>query len=268
MNASQRSLKHRGSLIAFSVIGLVQAWAALAAPASDGFDFPFNPPDGGGGWWIAQDKGVHNRRFGGCHTGEDWNWGSGSQDLGKPIFASAHGKVVLAAWCGDGWRHVVVVRHRLPGGSQVESKYAHLRKLRVRDGQDVKRGQRIGEIGPAPAGSTAPHLHWEIRKAIGIGCGPGYTSRERCDEMWYDPSNFVAGHRPGRRGGAARVPRESDEGLMRQVGAWAGRHPLRARFGLAACLAVASLAVLAYAGRKHREELEEDSTEGEEPNEQ
>lgn len=257
---------------ALSIIGLVmvlaQARPAPALPVCDGFDFPFNPPDGGNGWWLAQKKGEHNPRFGGYHTGEDWNWGSGSEDIGKPIFSVANGVVVLAAWCGEGWRDVVVIHHRLRDGSEVESKYAHLQNLKVRSGKVVWRGQQVGEIGPAPAGSTAPHLHWEIRKVAGAACGAAYTSRADCARRWYEPSAFVASHRPAGHRGRAPAAATSDEGLVRRLGRWPRRHPLKARFALGAFLVAGVVAGVAHLRRtRHHAQSDEGLREGEQSNE-
>ena len=40
--------------------------------------------------------------------------------------------------------------------------YGHLHKILVRNGQTVKRGEKIGEVGSTGL-STAPHLHYEVR---------------------------------------------------------------------------------------------------------
>ena len=40
--------------------------------------------------------------------------------------------------------------------------YAHMRKLRVKKGERVARGDRIGDMGSSGR-STGTHLHYEIR---------------------------------------------------------------------------------------------------------
>ena len=41
--------------------------------------------------------------------------------------------------------------------------YAHCDKLNVNQGEDIKQGQEIAEVG-STGNSTGPHLHFEIRK--------------------------------------------------------------------------------------------------------
>ncbi len=41
------------------------------------------------------------------------------------------------------------------------TRYAHLSKISVQDGQNVHRGDKIGEVG-STGKSTGPHLHYEV----------------------------------------------------------------------------------------------------------
>ncbi|MGZ0049438.1 M23 family metallopeptidase [Brevibacillus gelatini] len=73
---------------------------------------------------------------------------------GTPIWASNHGKVVLADslyLTGN----TIIIDH----GLNVFSIYAHLSKLAVATGQEVKQGQVIGLMGTTGF-STGPHLHY------------------------------------------------------------------------------------------------------------
>ena len=68
-------------------------------------------------WRVDQDFGEPNPSFGGkLHLGEDWNWGYGAQDLGKPIFAIGDGVVSFAGDAGPSWGGVIVIEHTVPSG--------------------------------------------------------------------------------------------------------------------------------------------------------
>lgn len=73
---------------------------------------------------------------------------------GTPIIATNHGRVVLADslyLTGN----TVIIDH----GLQVFSIYAHMSKIEVKTGDEVKAGQQIGQIG-STGFSTGPHLHF------------------------------------------------------------------------------------------------------------
>ncbi|MGM0714396.1 M23 family metallopeptidase [Brevibacillus parabrevis] len=73
---------------------------------------------------------------------------------GTPIWASNNGKVVLADslyLTGN----TIIIDH----GLNVFSIYAHMSKLSVKAGQEVKQGQVIGQMGTTGF-STGPHLHY------------------------------------------------------------------------------------------------------------
>lgn len=73
---------------------------------------------------------------------------------GTPIIAANHGRVVLADslyLTGN----TVIIDH----GLQVFSIYAHMSKIEVKTGDEVKAGQQIGQIG-STGFSTGPHLHF------------------------------------------------------------------------------------------------------------
>jgi murein DD-endopeptidase MepM/ murein hydrolase activator NlpD len=53
---------------------------------------------------------------------------------------------------------MVKVRHEFG----IETWYAHMSRLRVKEGQRVSKGQRIGDMG-STGRSTGTHLHYEVR---------------------------------------------------------------------------------------------------------
>jgi hypothetical protein len=72
---------------------------------------------------------------------------------GRPVYAMAHGKIVLADLLHyEG--NMVIIDH----GNEVFSYYMHLDGFRVNEGDSVQAGQLIGHVGDSGI-STAPHLH-------------------------------------------------------------------------------------------------------------
>ena len=72
--------------------------------------------------------------------------------------AAADGSVVYAGSALRGYGNLVIVKH----GATFVSAYAHNQTLLVKDGQSVKRGQKIAEMGQSEADRVK--LHFEIRK--------------------------------------------------------------------------------------------------------
>lgn len=79
--------------------------------------------------------------------------------VGTEIYATGDGKVEEAEFNSFGYGNQVVIDH----GFGYKTIYAHLRKIDVEVGEEVKRGQVIGELGNTGR-STGPHLHYEVRK--------------------------------------------------------------------------------------------------------
>ena len=77
---------------------------------------------------------------------------------GDPVIAAGAGKVVYAGAGLRGFGELVIVKHN----ATFLSAYAHNRKILVKEGQQVTRGQKIAEMGSTDADSVK--LHFEIRK--------------------------------------------------------------------------------------------------------
>ncbi|MEM7524303.1 MAG: DUF5930 domain-containing protein [Pseudomonadota bacterium] len=86
------------------------------------------------------------------HTGMDF-----AGPRGTPILATGAGEVVKAGWM-RGYGKIVRIRHAFG----YETIYAHLHKIRVKVGDQVERGARIGDMG-STGRSTGTHLHYEVR---------------------------------------------------------------------------------------------------------
>jgi lipoprotein NlpD len=78
--------------------------------------------------------------------------------LGEPVLASADGKVVYAGSGLRGYGNLVILKHN----NTYLTAYAHNQTLLVKEDQQVKRGQKIAEMGNSD--SEQVKLHFEIRK--------------------------------------------------------------------------------------------------------
>lgn len=87
------------------------------------------------------------------HEGMDF-----SADAGTDIFCTGNGRVIEAGWDTGGYGLSVVVDH----GYGYKTRYAHMSKKLVSVGQNVTRGQKLGEVG-STGKSTGNHLHYEVR---------------------------------------------------------------------------------------------------------
>jgi murein DD-endopeptidase MepM/ murein hydrolase activator NlpD len=74
-----------------------------------------------------------------------------------PIYATAPGKVTFVGWRGPYGRSIDVDH-----GHGIVTQYSHLRKILVKNGEQVKARQRIGLVGSSGR-STGAHLHYEVR---------------------------------------------------------------------------------------------------------
>lgn len=77
---------------------------------------------------------------------------------GTPILASASGKVVYSGAGLRGYGRLVIIKHN----ATWLSAYAHNEKILVAEGAEVKKGQKIAEMGSSDADQVK--LHFEIRK--------------------------------------------------------------------------------------------------------
>ena len=77
--------------------------------------------------------------------------------LGTPVFSVQNGKVIYSGKQFSGYGNVVIVEHN----PQWTSLYAHLDQLKVKAGQRLKKGDRVGTVGKTGR-STGVHLHFEL----------------------------------------------------------------------------------------------------------
>lgn len=100
------------------------------------------------GYGYRRDPFTSERRF---HYGQDI-----SGQKGMPVYVTADGKVAFAGYKGSFGR-TIKINH----GHGYQTLYAHLNRINVKSGQEVKRGDFIGEVGNTGR-STASHLHYEV----------------------------------------------------------------------------------------------------------
>lgn len=105
--------------------------------------------------WVWPAKGEVLYRFG--ESGKLKGVGIGGK-AGQPVFAAAPGKVVYSGSGLRGYGKLVIIKHN----DMFLSVYAHNSQIVVKEGETVKRGQRIAEMGATDASRTA--LHFEIRR--------------------------------------------------------------------------------------------------------
>lgn len=106
--------------------------------------------------YITDDFGSRRNPMGGgyeFHPGIDI-----VAEFGTPIKATADGIVVHASPMG-GYGNLVAIYH----SNGIVTRYGHLSKITVEQGQRVKRGDQIGNVG-STGRSTGPHCHYEVRE--------------------------------------------------------------------------------------------------------
>jgi murein DD-endopeptidase MepM/ murein hydrolase activator NlpD len=87
-----------------------------------------------------------------AHLGVDY-----AAPTGTPVRSVGDGKVTFAG-TQNGFGNVVIVSHR----NNHSTVYAHLSRIKVRQGQSVNQGQYVGLVG-STGWATGPHLHFEFR---------------------------------------------------------------------------------------------------------
>jgi lipoprotein NlpD len=127
--------------------------APAAAPATDP-KAEARAADGAGATWAWPVGGSVVQSF-------EQSSGKGivlAGKLGDPVLAAADGRVIFSGNGPRGYGNLVIVKHE----NELLSVYAHNRSLAVKEGETVKRGQKIAELGQS--GTSSPRLHFEIRQ--------------------------------------------------------------------------------------------------------
>ena len=104
--------------------------------------------------WLSSSFGRRSDPFTGgadFHSGLDI-----SADRGEPVRATADGSVESARASGN-FGNLVVLNH----GYGIATRYGHLSRFAVFEGQQIKKGDIVGYVG-STGRSTSPHVHYEI----------------------------------------------------------------------------------------------------------
>ena len=91
--------------------------------------------------------------------GKKSHWGLDlANKKGTPIMASERGVVIYTGHGFHGFGNLIVIEHN----GEWATLYAHLSKILIKEGDEVKQGQQIGLMGRT-GHATGVHLHFEIR---------------------------------------------------------------------------------------------------------
>jgi len=82
---------------------------------------------------------------------------------GVPVMATADGIIESISTDHERYGQVVKIKHspQNQNSSQIQSLYAHMSSINVKEGQSVKAGEQIGAVGMTGKASY-PHLHYEV----------------------------------------------------------------------------------------------------------
>jgi murein DD-endopeptidase MepM/ murein hydrolase activator NlpD len=75
----------------------------------------------------------------------------------KSVYATGDGIVTFAQYSRTGYGNEIVIDHGFGFGSR----YAHLNEIKVKEGEQIRRGKIIGTVGETGR-ATGPHLHYEV----------------------------------------------------------------------------------------------------------
>jgi len=122
-----------------------------------GDSIPFGLPLDG---WISKGFIQDPKSLGGAHPGIDI-----AASVGKEVRVTASGLVKFAGW-DDHYGNLIIIDHK----NGYETYYGHNSQLQVSKQEKVQRGQVIALSGNSGR-SSAPHLHYEIKKD-GVSVNP------------------------------------------------------------------------------------------------
>jgi lipoprotein NlpD len=181
-NTPNAKVEPRGQKMPYSDRALAQLSAEPGAPAptqpptapspvQPGTTAPASPPPGPA---PAPPASSDPEKSGTDREDVDWTWPVKGKVLapfteaakgidiagkkGAPVVAAASGRVVYAGAGLRGYGQLIIIKHN----NTWLSAYAHNDKLLVKEQQDVRKGQKIAEMGQTDADQVK--LHFEVRR--------------------------------------------------------------------------------------------------------
>jgi murein DD-endopeptidase MepM/ murein hydrolase activator NlpD len=146
VSSLSRQVENRGDVLGLLEAQLFeQAVKKKAMPTMMPVTAPFNAS--GFGYRIDPFTGQQA-----MHEGIDF-----ITDTGTPVVAAAGGVVQFAGFHPQ-YGNMIDIDH----GNDLVTRYAHLSRVLVKEGDVLQRGRRIAESG-STGRSTGPHLHFEVR---------------------------------------------------------------------------------------------------------
>lgn len=144
-----------------------EAAAAAAAAAAYTADYVFTPSSQTPAATASGSSGsIFANPCPTATTSSGWGWRAFDNSFhkgtdmaaptGTPYYAAEAGTVLIAGWSNSAGNWIVISH-----GNGLVTKYMHSSALHVQAGQQVSRGQHIGDVG-STGNSTGPHLHFQV----------------------------------------------------------------------------------------------------------
>jgi murein DD-endopeptidase MepM/ murein hydrolase activator NlpD len=117
-------------------------------------------------------------------TANKMHWGLDIKaPAGTPVLSAGEGKATVITGHND-YGNFVVIDH----GNGLQTAYAHMDSVSIKNGESVKQGQEIGKVGNTGR-STGPHLHFEVRS--GDNRGSSFHSKSDKERYYKDPKGYI-----------------------------------------------------------------------------
>lgn len=175
-----RHSKSRTALASLTGLAAIVEAGCASGQLGQGIVYPSNAPRIISGYGDSWNAGSQLRKV--PHNGIDIEG-----NIGDSVLAAADGVVFRSHWSVEaGWR-IIIEHGRDADGNYLRTVYIHNNKNLVKEGDKVKRGQMIAELGRTGSGLTSgiAHLHF------GVYTGP----TKEYSNKWGDvnPHNYWVG---------------------------------------------------------------------------